>query len=64
MKKIDKIKNELIDSIINDRAYDLSDIGNIIGIVVGKYLQKKSGFEKDDFLNGINHGFSLADGTH
>lgn len=44
---------------------DLSDIGNEIGIIVGKYInEKKSGYEKDTFMNGLKHGISLTDGTH
>lgn len=44
---------------------DASDIGNEIGIVLGKYLKKdKFGFEKEDFIAGLNHGVSLSDGTH
>jgi hypothetical protein len=44
---------------------DLSDIGNEIGIVIGKYIEKdKMGCELDDFIHGIKHGISLVDGTH
>ncbi len=39
---------------------DISDVGNEIGIVIGKY-------NKDDvesFIWGLKHGISLSDGTH
>ena len=46
-------------------ACDVGDIGNIIGIAVGKYLDKNDiGYDKDDFMFGIKHGISLVDGTH
>lgn len=41
---------------------DLSDVGNEIGIAVGKYI--KFGDDKEDFIKGIIHGISLIDGTH
>jgi len=44
---------------------DASDIGNEIGIILGKYLSNDSlGWEKDDFISGLNHGISIANGTH
>ena len=44
---------------------DVSDIGNEIGIIIGKYISRESfGWEKEDFISGLNHGISLADGTH
>jgi len=67
MKKVTNIKNELLKTIIYDENLfiDLSDIGNILGIVIGKYIDENEvGFQKDDFLNGIKHGISLSDGTH
>lgn len=64
-KNIDIIKLDLIRDIVSAKADDLSDIGNTIGIVIGKHLDKKEmGFDKDDFLHGLRHGFSLTDGTH
>jgi hypothetical protein len=42
---------------------DIGDVGNSIGVVVGKHL-KKHNIDKHDFLNGIRHGISLIDGTH
>jgi hypothetical protein len=64
MKDINKIRQELIDAINNDPMVDLSDIGNTIGIVVGKHLKEEMGFGKDDFLHGINHGISISNETH
>lgn len=46
---------------------DLSDIGNEIGIVIGKAIEKykgELGWELEDFINGVKHGVSLVDGTH
>ena len=44
---------------------DVSDIGNEIGIVLGKYMSENSfGWEKEDFISGLNHGISIANGTH
>lgn len=44
---------------------DLSDIGNHIGMVVGKYIKKgEPGFELSDLKAGLEHGISIADGTH
>jgi len=42
---------------------DISDIGNEIGIAVGKYIVKHN-LDKEDFISGIKHGISLKDGTH
>jgi hypothetical protein len=39
---------------------DIGDLGNFIGIVVGKCSKD----ELSDFMNGFNHGVSLQDGTH
>ena len=70
MKKRNKLRKELVEIIqtwnaIENRQEDLGDLGNNIGIVVGKYFKKKKwGYQKDSFLHGLNHGFSLADGTH
>ena len=64
------LRRELVDVIqiwgtIENRQEDLSDLGNEIGIVVGKYFKKKKmGYQKSSFMSGLNHGFSLADGTH
>ncbi len=44
---------------------DMSDIGNEIGIILGKYTQDKLfGWEREDFDSGLTHGISIANGTH
>ena len=43
---------------------DLSDVGNEIGLVIGKHLKNEIGYEKESFISGFNHGLSLIDGTH
>ena len=43
---------------------DLSDIGNDIGIIIGKYICEDMGFEEDSFIHGFKHGVSLSNGTH
>ncbi len=43
---------------------DLSDIGNSIGIIIGKYICDDMGFEEDSFIHGFKHGVSLSNGTH
>lgn len=67
--KIEAVSKELIIEIIfalGPLRGDLSDIGNEIGIVVAKTIHGKNipGFEKEDFINGFNHGYSLIDGSH
>ena len=39
---------------------DIGDIGNEIGIVIGKLTPE----EIRDFKFGLSHGISLSDGTH
>jgi len=57
------IVNQLLGITYNNG--DLSDIGNEIGIILGKYIEKdKLGYELEDFISGIKHGISLTDGTH
>lgn len=64
-KVIEDIKNEL-DSIKYDG--DLSDIGNHVGLAIGKYIkidtEEELGYELIDFIYGVKHGVSLVDGTH
>jgi hypothetical protein len=49
---------------------DLSDIANCIGMAVSKITCEDGkdlnlwSFQKDDFISGFNHGYSLNDGTH
>lgn len=67
IKEFKKASKEISERLLNlpyDNG-DLSDIGNEIGIILGKYISKGSfGWEKDDFIAGLNHGVSLTDGTH
>ena len=45
--------------------YNLSYIGNVIGVTVAKYInENKEGFEKDSFLNGINNGLTKSNQTN
>jgi len=60
--KIEKIINEIKSS--EYYKGDLSDLGNNIGILVGKYLSNDLGFEEDDFMSGLKHGISISNGTH
>lgn len=65
-KKLRKVLNDLMTQLksIPDGC-DLSDVGNIIGIVIGNHsIENGDGYEKSDFIHGLNHGFSLVDGTH
>jgi hypothetical protein len=68
---VGEIKNttEIINDLIRNleqipKGSDLSDVGNIIGIVIGENICEKMGYEKNDFMDGLRHGFSLSDGTH
>ena len=61
---IENLKNGL-DKLPN--GSDLSDVGNIIGIIVSEYVKKGNTFnncDMNDFNNGLKHGISLIDGTH
>lgn len=65
MKPLDEIKKELVDFINeNNIDVDFTDLGNTIGIIIGKYINDKMGFDKDSFIQGVKHGISLSDGTH
>lgn len=64
--KFNYIKSEISEK-MNNIYYDgdLSDIGNEIGLIIGKYIEKdKLGYELEDFIAGLKHGISLIDGTH
>ena len=44
---------------------DLSDLGNDIGLNIGEYINNDVlGYDKDDFISGLNHGVSIIDGSH
>jgi len=72
--KRDQLKDSVIESITthlnSSSIVDLGDIGNAIGIAVGDEVCKDGidlnlwSFQKDDFLHGFEHGYSLMDGTH
>lgn len=61
------ILEEVCESLKNVKLpvrHDMSDIGNEIGICLGKYIKDEMGFEIEDLISGIKHGISLAKGTH
>jgi len=63
-KKISLEISERLSALPYDNG-DVSDIGNEIGIILGKYMSENSfRWEKEDFISGLNHGISLANGTH
>jgi hypothetical protein len=66
MENFNKIKTEIKAQLDKaEYAGDLSDIGNEIGIVIGNHLSVwKTGYNFDDFINGVKHGISLSDKTH
>jgi len=66
-KDIEKSQNIISDFIIKlkeikNPMYDISDIGNEIGVAIGKYI--KTDEDKRDFIWGVEHGISLIDGSH
>ena len=62
LRFISKISEKL--SSLPYKNGDISDIGNEIGIILGNYISKENGWDKDSFISGLNHGISLTDGTH
>ena len=44
------------------RVVDIGDVGNEIGIAIGKYIKNEE--DKRYLIHGIEHGISLIDGTH
>jgi len=72
MSKIGNQDPKIIDMVekmvdrLNDINYnlDLNDVGNEIGTVIGEYIDGTMGYTKDVFIDGLNHGISLVDGTH
>ena len=63
MDKFGVAKLEIIQQLDKiDYHGDLSDLGNEIGIVVGKFVDEENTIE--DFIRGLRHGKSLTDGTH
>jgi hypothetical protein len=43
---------------------DLSDLGNEIGLIIGKCLENMTQNEISQFISGFRHGVSLTNGTH
>ena len=70
MNKFEQIKKDIIDRLnnLNYNDGDLTDLGNEIGVAIGKYTIEKNadenGLDKDAFICGLDHGVSLIDGTH
>lgn len=61
------IKEEIIAQLKNsDYIGHIDDLGNLIGVAIGKHIANKNimCFQKEDFIMGLNHGYSLEDGTH
>jgi|AntAceMinimDraft_18_1070375.scaffolds.fasta_scaffold170923_2 hypothetical protein len=63
IKSLEKDKFISIGTDLGHMGSDMSDLGNLIGNVVGKHIVGL-GLEEDDFLSGIIHGLSLTNGKH
>ena len=63
IEKLENSKYMLIDVETIEISSDIGDIGNEIGIAIGKHIVDKE-LDKGDFITGIKHGISLMDGTH
>ena len=59
-KEILKEISESLDKVQYEHG-DFSDVGNEIGIVIGKTITDE---QFDDFIMGLKHGISLSNGTH
>jgi hypothetical protein len=63
MENFDEVVQEIMVQLANiDYEGDMSDIGNEVGIAIGTKFDKDNTIE--DFIHGLRHGVSLADGTH
>ena len=62
METIEEIKQDIISQLYDSHMCDLSDVGNEIGIVIGKYTDDNNTIE--DFISGLRHGVSLSNRTH
>jgi len=62
MKNIKEICSQLSDRFgaLPYDSGDLSDIGNEIGIIIGKHLGEDNGFDMESFSAGLRHGFSIS----
>ena len=70
MTDFEQIKKDIIKE-LESIPYELAsidDIGNHIGIAIGKYTMLKDAEElqtsKSLFICGLEHGISLIEGTH
>ncbi len=65
MENLKNIINSLVHELENiPTMCDIGDIGNTIGIIIGENISDKPGYDKESFMSGLKHGFSLIDGTH
>ena len=70
MTDFEQIKKDIINQLKNVpyKFNSIDDIGNEIGIAIGKYTMLKDADEiqtsKELFICGLEHGISLIDGTH
>lgn len=63
MENFEKIVGDIISQLASiEYCGDMSDIGNEIGIAIGDKFDKDNTI--NDFISGLKHGVSLADGTH
>jgi len=64
MENFVKVVEEVILQLANIEYEDgdIGDIGNEIGIAIGKCLDENNTL--NDFIMGVKHGVSLVDGTH
>jgi len=62
METIEEIRQDIIAQLYDAHMCDLADVGNEIGIVIGKYTDDNNTIE--DFISGLRHGVSLSNGTH
>jgi hypothetical protein len=70
MTKFEQIKKDIIQQLekVNYSTGDLTDIGNEIGVAIGKYTMEENAdddaLDTESFICGLKHGISLIDGTH
>ena len=70
MTKFEQIKKDIMLQLakVNYRSGDLTDIGNEIGVAIGKYTMeenaKNNALDTESFICGLKHAISLIDGTH
>lgn len=66
LKKIDYVaKTQSIKKNKFNNESNLRDLGNEIAFVVSRYFDKKKpGFTKEDFMIGLEYGFSIFKNKH